>query len=128
MDHVSRVTTYRESRGLTIRDLSGLSGVTPRTIDRIERGDSLPKPNTRRAIARALKVAPSLLWPGVGASIRERRVALGLSQEGLATRAEIAASSLRTLEHDCAVSEALKTRVLTTLSALEVSESLEQAS
>lgn len=119
MEQKSRVTTHRESQGLTIRALSELAGVAPRTIERIERGDVDPQLGTRKAIARGLKVAPGDLWPGLDASVRERRICLSLSQEGLAARAEVSTRSVRNLEREVPVSDSVKGRILSALNALE---------
>jgi len=49
----------RESKALSQDDLAELAGVSPSTINRIEKGLQVPKWVTRRKLAKALKVDPS---------------------------------------------------------------------
>lgn len=49
-----RLRAARESRGLGIRELAGLSGVSASSISQIERGNTSPKVATLSALARAL--------------------------------------------------------------------------
>ena len=58
------VRAWRERRGLTLKQLSQRSGVTPRTIDRIEHGESKSRMTTLCWIAEALEVKWCHLWKG----------------------------------------------------------------
>ena len=58
------VRRLREQRGLTLKQLSQRSGSTPRTIDRIEQGESKSRMTTLCWISEALKVNLSQLWEG----------------------------------------------------------------
>jgi transcriptional regulator with XRE-family HTH domain len=53
----------RRSKGLSMADVARLSGVSWRTIQRIETGKSRPHRPTRDAIARALGVSRTDIWP-----------------------------------------------------------------
>jgi transcriptional regulator with XRE-family HTH domain len=53
----------RRARGLSMEDVARLSGVSWRTIQRIETGKSRPHRPTRDAIARALGVPRTEIWP-----------------------------------------------------------------
>jgi transcriptional regulator with XRE-family HTH domain len=46
----------RERRALSQRDLAALSGLTDRTIRRLETGETDSRPSTTRKLARALRV------------------------------------------------------------------------
>lgn len=52
------VQELRRKRGLTLEDLSVLSGLDVGTISRVERGIVTPRPRTILRLARALKVSP----------------------------------------------------------------------
>jgi transcriptional regulator with XRE-family HTH domain len=53
---MDRLAELREKRGLTLRELSGMSGVSPDTINQIELGHRRPRPSTLRKLARALDI------------------------------------------------------------------------
>ena len=48
----------REQRGLSIRELSRRSGISPSTIYRIEQGKTDPRPHVARAISAAFDCSP----------------------------------------------------------------------
>jgi len=56
------VQAWRERRGLTLRQLGKLSGVSPNTIDRLERGSSDQSFIIRASIANSLGVPMCQLW------------------------------------------------------------------
>jgi XRE family transcriptional regulator, regulator of sulfur utilization len=49
-----QIATLRKSKGLTQEELAGRTGLTVRTIQRIESGESVPRSYTLKAIAQAL--------------------------------------------------------------------------
>ena len=51
-----RLRTLREARGLTLRELEAASDVERGTINRIERGVTVPRLDSVQALAAALKV------------------------------------------------------------------------
>jgi transcriptional regulator with XRE-family HTH domain len=53
---MDRLAELRERRGLTLRELSKMSGVSPDTINQIELGHRKARPSTLRKLARALEV------------------------------------------------------------------------
>ncbi|CAN5527669.1 hypothetical protein BH24ACT22_BH24ACT22_22390 [soil metagenome] len=53
---MDRLAELREKRGLTLRELSRMSGVSPDTINQIELGHRRPRPSTLRKLARALEI------------------------------------------------------------------------
>ncbi len=50
---------WRESRVLSLEDLSKLTGIAVSTLSRLENGKQKPRFVTRRALAKALKVKPA---------------------------------------------------------------------
>ena len=56
---VKRLAEYRAERNLTIEEFADLLGTTPRTLYRIARGETVPRPSTIRRFAARLKVEPS---------------------------------------------------------------------
>ncbi|TCZ74887.1 helix-turn-helix domain-containing protein [Flaviaesturariibacter aridisoli] len=54
---------HRKRKGLTQEELAERSGVTVRTIQRIEGGETVPRAYTLKAIAGALDLAPEALLP-----------------------------------------------------------------
>ena len=60
--HGNKVAFYRVKRGLSLRDLSALSGVDPGTINRLENGLSAPRAKTVKALCDALEVPISKLF------------------------------------------------------------------
>ena len=70
---------HRQSRRLTQKDLAQLSGVSPSTVSRLERGEGDWKPSTVLRLAQVLKVRPEELTGGpiqreVFPSASERRL------------------------------------------------------
>lgn len=61
-----RLSSARERRGLTLRQLEGFSSVSRQTILLIERGESEPRISTIEDLAVALDVAPGWLAYGEG--------------------------------------------------------------
>src|SRR5687767_2052315 len=51
-----QITTLRKNKGLTQEELAGRTGLTVRTIQRIESGESVPRSYTLKAIAQALDI------------------------------------------------------------------------
>jgi transcriptional regulator with XRE-family HTH domain len=60
-----RLRTLREARGLTLRELEAASDVERGTINRIERGVTVPRLDSVQALAAALKVTLSELFKGM---------------------------------------------------------------
>ena len=56
-----KLKELREERALSQRGLAALSGVSPDTIGRVERGDRRAYPSTARRLADALGVEPKEL-------------------------------------------------------------------
>jgi XRE family transcriptional regulator, regulator of sulfur utilization len=54
-----RLAEYRAERNLTIEEFADLLGTTPRTLYRIARGETVPRPTTIRRFAKALGVQAS---------------------------------------------------------------------
>ena len=61
----ARLRTLREARELTLRELEAASGIERGTINRIERGVTVPRLNSVQALAAALKVTLSELFKGM---------------------------------------------------------------
>jgi uncharacterized Tic20 family protein len=57
----SKLATYRRKKGLTQEQLSELSGVTTRTIQRIEKGAVVPHMHTLKILANCLDIEAELL-------------------------------------------------------------------
>lgn len=57
----SKLAVYRRKRGLTQENLAELSGVTTRTIQRIEKGSVVPHIQTLKILADCLEISPELL-------------------------------------------------------------------
>jgi transcriptional regulator with XRE-family HTH domain len=57
------VRILRVCKDLKQRDLADLAGVSRETIVQLERGDRTPHRATANAIAQALGVDPSVIWP-----------------------------------------------------------------
>jgi transcriptional regulator with XRE-family HTH domain len=53
----SRIRGYREARGLSVRKLAELAGISPSLVSQIERGRTEPSISTLRKIAEALSVS-----------------------------------------------------------------------
>lgn len=53
---MDRLAEFREERGLTLRELSKMSGVSPDTINQIELGHRKARPSTLRKLAKSLDV------------------------------------------------------------------------
>jgi transcriptional regulator with XRE-family HTH domain len=54
----SRIRRLREERALNQAELAEMTGITTVHLGRIERGESYPRPRTRRHLAEALGVDP----------------------------------------------------------------------
>lgn len=73
---VKSVAERRSALGLTPTDLASRTGLSLRTIERIESGDiRRPHRLTRKAIARVLKCDPLDLWPREADAQPERQAA-----------------------------------------------------
>jgi XRE family transcriptional regulator, regulator of sulfur utilization len=57
--------TLREAREMTLRELEAASGIERGTINRIERGVTVPRLDSILALAAALKVTLSELFSGM---------------------------------------------------------------
>jgi transcriptional regulator with XRE-family HTH domain len=57
----SKVRRLRKERALNQSELAAQAGITTVHLGRIERGESFPRPRTRRHIAEALGVDPKEL-------------------------------------------------------------------
>ena len=62
LDGESRVTVWREYRGLTQRSLAQAAGLSQSMMNEIERGKRQPSLDKARAIAAALRVGLDDLW------------------------------------------------------------------
>jgi len=58
-----RIKEYRRLRHLSQEELAGLAGVSVRTIQRLEKGESVGSAYTLRSITTALKLTPEQLIP-----------------------------------------------------------------
>lgn len=58
----NRIAYFRMERGLTLRELSHISGVDSGTINRLENGLSIPRAKTVKALCDALSVSVSELF------------------------------------------------------------------
>jgi len=56
-----KVRRLREERALNQTELAEMAGITAVHLGRIERGESFPRPRTRRHLAEALGVDPKEL-------------------------------------------------------------------
>lgn len=56
-----KIKELRESKGLSQEELCEDSGISLRTIQRIENGESVPRGSTLKTIASSLNVSPDLL-------------------------------------------------------------------
>jgi transcriptional regulator with XRE-family HTH domain len=61
----ARLRTLREAREMTLRELEAASGIERGTINRIERGVTVPRLDSIQALAAALKVTLSELFRGM---------------------------------------------------------------
>jgi transcriptional regulator with XRE-family HTH domain len=66
----------RKRKGLTQEELAGLTGITVRTIQRIESGETTPRAYTLKAIAGALELPLSALQPEAGAPVPGKTIPL----------------------------------------------------
>jgi transcriptional regulator with XRE-family HTH domain len=90
---MDRLAEFRERRALTLRELSGMSGVAADTINQIELGHRKARPSTLRKLAKALEVdveefyaAPALSGkadaPATGRSLKDKALdAVRLDEE-----------------------------------------------
>lgn len=58
----NRIAYYRIERGLSLRELSHISGIDSGTINRLENGLSMPRAKTVKALCDALGVPVSELF------------------------------------------------------------------
>lgn len=65
----SKLAIYRRKKGLTQEHLAELSGVTTRTIQRIEKGSVVPHIQTLKILAGCLEIDPELLMDGPEGSV-----------------------------------------------------------
>ena len=65
------MSAVRRQRGLTLAELSALSGVDRDDLGRYERGDMTPRPETVQKIARALEVPIAAIRAGMGWTAQE---------------------------------------------------------
>lgn len=72
----SKLAVYRRKKGLTQENLAELSGVTTRTIQRIEKGSVVPHVQTLKILADCLEIDPELLMDAAegSASLQEQPV------------------------------------------------------
>jgi transcriptional regulator with XRE-family HTH domain len=54
----SKIRRLREEQALNQSELAAMAGITTVHLGRIERGESYPRPRTRRGLAGALGVEP----------------------------------------------------------------------
>ncbi len=57
MDIAGKLVDARKRKGLTQEQLADLANITVRTIQRIERGDSIPRAYTLKTLAAASKMS-----------------------------------------------------------------------
>ena len=63
---------YRNKRGISIRKLSRMTGISTSHIARLENGESTPTIRTLMRIAKALQVPPSILYLERRADMKSR--------------------------------------------------------
>ena len=63
---------YRNKRGISIRKLSRITGISTSHIVRLENGESIPTVYTLMKIAKALQVPPSVLYYEGRADMKSR--------------------------------------------------------
>lgn len=68
----SKLAVYRRKKGLTQEHLAELSGVTARTIQRIEKGSVVPHIQTLKILAGCLEIDPELLMDAAEGNIAEQ--------------------------------------------------------
>lgn len=61
---------YRKKRGISIRKLAKMAGISPSHVERLENGESIPRIDTALAVAAALHVPLSLLYSRMGTERR----------------------------------------------------------
>lgn len=54
-----KMKAMREERGLSLKDLSGMTGISEATLERIEQGNALPNLEGLLSICRAMEVTPN---------------------------------------------------------------------
>jgi transcriptional regulator with XRE-family HTH domain len=60
----NRVREFRKALQFTVRELAADAGLDHSALVRIENGDRVGLPATRAAIAKALGIDPTLVFPG----------------------------------------------------------------
>ncbi|MFC1955221.1 helix-turn-helix transcriptional regulator [Chloroflexota bacterium] len=69
----NRLKEYREKAGLSQTELAWMSRMAGQNISAIERGTLAPWPKARKALAEALKVAETELFPEEGSNGKDGR-------------------------------------------------------
>ncbi|WP_316820554.1 helix-turn-helix domain-containing protein [Pedobacter gandavensis] len=87
----SKLAVYRRKKGLTQESLAELSGVTTRTIQRIEKGSVVPHVQTLKILAGCLEIDPELLMDEPEGRVSEKQVLQGKSDVPLAPLFHLAA-------------------------------------
>jgi len=77
MSTITRLRILRESRGLTLDELSLLTGIASSNLSQIETGKTDPRWSTIMRIINALGVEPSALSPAGGPRLAARLDATG---------------------------------------------------
>lgn len=65
----NRLLEWRTEKQLTVRDVATLSGLSPATISRVERGQRGIGPLTKVRLARALGVPLAEIFPSPGVEV-----------------------------------------------------------
>lgn len=80
----SKLALYRRKKGLTQENLAELSGVTARTIQRIEKGSVVPHIQTLKILADCLEIDPELLMDEPeGTSIGQQPAPAGVNNTSI---------------------------------------------
>lgn len=74
---------YRKKRGISIRKLARMAGISPSHVERLESGESIPRIDTALNVAAALHVPLSLLYSRMGTERRTERRGEMKSREDL---------------------------------------------
>jgi transcriptional regulator with XRE-family HTH domain len=95
MDIGHRVRELRKEKGLTVRVLSGRTGLAENSISRIERGERMPSAASVEAIARGLGVEPGDLFTAEETVLSSPGKAEAAASEGSEAAAEVVAKARR---------------------------------
>ena len=90
-----RVRQLRSERGLSMRELAGRSGLSPRFLGQVEKGEGNISVRNLAALARALGTNPAALLPGTDAGVLPVVALLGLRGAGKSTIGRRLARRLR---------------------------------